>query len=89
MGVFVFGGVFERHPRLKMVVAEGDAGWVPHYMYRADHAAERLGTGLERLISKKPALTSRTISGSPSRTTPPPTRPKSWWATRHWRTAAT
>ncbi|MBK6961316.1 MAG: hypothetical protein IPH23_09055 [Gammaproteobacteria bacterium] len=36
-------------------MAEGDAGWVPHYMYRADHAAERLGTGLERFISKKPS----------------------------------
>jgi predicted TIM-barrel fold metal-dependent hydrolase len=55
MGVFVFGGVFERHPKLRMVVAEGDAGWVPHYMYRADHAAERLGTGLERTISKPPS----------------------------------
>ncbi|MGK2914636.1 MAG: amidohydrolase family protein [Porticoccaceae bacterium] len=55
MGVFLFGGVFERHPKLKMVVAEGDAGWVPHYMYRADHAAERLGTGLDRFISKKPS----------------------------------
>ncbi len=55
MGVFLFGGVFERHPKLKMVVAEGDAGWVPHYMYRADHAADRLGTGLERFISQKPS----------------------------------
>ncbi len=55
MGLFVFGGVFERFPDLKMVVAEGDAGWVPHYMYRADHAAERLGTGLDRIISKKPS----------------------------------
>lgn len=55
MGLFVFGGVFERFPELKMVVAEGDAGWVPHYMYRADHAAERLGTGLHRTISKKPS----------------------------------
>ena len=55
MGLFVFGGVFERHPKLRMVVAEGDAGWVPHYMYRADHAADRLGTGLERTISKPPS----------------------------------
>ena len=28
LGLFVFGGVFERHPDLQMVVAEGDAGWV-------------------------------------------------------------
>ena len=42
LGVFVFGGVFERFPQLKLVVAEGDAGWVPHWMYRADHVAERM-----------------------------------------------
>lgn len=54
LGVFVFGGVFDRHPKLQMVVAEGDAGWVPHYMYRADHAAERLAVGLEHL-AKKPS----------------------------------
>ena len=45
LGVFLFGGVFDRFPELKMVVAEGDAGWVPHWMYRADHAAERLAAG--------------------------------------------
>lgn len=39
VGLMVFGGVFERHPRLKMVCAEADAGWLPHYMYRMDHAA--------------------------------------------------
>lgn len=54
MGVFLFGGVFERFPQLKMVVAEGDAGWVPHYMYRSDHAAERLSTGTDHL-SKLPS----------------------------------
>ena len=41
MGTLIFGGVFERHPRLKVVCVEADAGWVPHYMYRMDHAFER------------------------------------------------
>ena len=41
MGTFVLGGVFERHPRLRVVCVEADAGWVPHYMYRMDHAYER------------------------------------------------
>lgn len=40
VGLMVFGGVFERHPKLKLVCAEGDAGWMPHYMYRMDHAAK-------------------------------------------------
>ena len=41
MGMFVFGGVFERHPDLKVVCVEADAGWVPHYLYRMDHAYKR------------------------------------------------
>ena len=41
MGTFVFGAVFERHPDLRVVCAEADAGWVPHYLYRMDHAFKR------------------------------------------------
>jgi predicted TIM-barrel fold metal-dependent hydrolase len=33
--------VFDRHPDLKIVCAEADAGWAPHYMYRMDHAYKR------------------------------------------------
>ena len=56
IGMFVLGGVFERHPQLKMVCAEGDAGWLPHYMYRMDHAYERHGYHMEsRHLSKLPS----------------------------------
>jgi len=41
MGLLVLGGVFERHPQLKVVCVEADAGWVPHFMYRMDHAYAR------------------------------------------------
>jgi len=41
MGMFVLGAVFERNPQLKIVCVEADAGWVPHYMYRMDHAYKR------------------------------------------------
>jgi predicted TIM-barrel fold metal-dependent hydrolase len=41
MGMLVFGGVFERHPDLRVVCVEADAGWVPHFMYRMDHAFKR------------------------------------------------
>ena len=54
LGLFVFGGVLERFPQLKVVVAEGDAGWVPHWCYRADHVAERMAVGLDQL-SKTPS----------------------------------
>ncbi len=46
MGVFVLGGVFQRHPKLKFIAAEADAGWLPHYSYRMDHAYERHGLWL-------------------------------------------
>ncbi len=57
MGTLIFGGVFERHPNLKVVCVEADAGWVPHYMYRMDHAYKRhrnwLAPGVE--LSKLPS----------------------------------
>ncbi|HWE57683.1 MAG TPA: amidohydrolase family protein [Acidimicrobiales bacterium] len=41
MGMLVLGGVFERNPGIRVVCAEADAGWVPHFMYRLDHAYNR------------------------------------------------
>jgi len=41
IGTFIFGGVFHRHPKLKLVCVESDAGWAPHFMYRMDHAYNR------------------------------------------------
>jgi len=58
MAMLVFGGVFERHPDLKVVCVEADAGWVPHFMYRMDHAFNRHrywlkpGADLQRLPSE-------------------------------------
>jgi uncharacterized protein len=58
MGMMVLGGVFERVPELRIVCVEADAGWVPHYMYRMDHAWKRhrnwlpAGQALSRLPSE-------------------------------------
>jgi predicted TIM-barrel fold metal-dependent hydrolase len=41
MSMLIFGGVFERHPKLKVVCVEADAGWVPHFKFRMDHTFER------------------------------------------------
>jgi predicted TIM-barrel fold metal-dependent hydrolase len=41
ISMFVFDGVFMRHPDLKIVSVEADGGWVPHFMYRMDHAYKR------------------------------------------------
>ncbi len=41
IGALILGGVFERHPTLKVVCVEADAGWVPHYVYRMDAVYNR------------------------------------------------
>lgn len=54
----VLGGVLVRNPRLRIVFAEFDAGWVPHCVDRMDHQVTRhghwlgLGRDLDRLPSE-------------------------------------
>jgi predicted TIM-barrel fold metal-dependent hydrolase len=56
LGMLVLAGVFERHPRLKAVCAEGDAGWLPHYMQRMDQAAHNhADDGILPGLSKQPS----------------------------------
>jgi predicted TIM-barrel fold metal-dependent hydrolase len=57
IGMFIWGGVFERHPKLKLVCTEADAGWAPHYMLYADHyyldrPDRKFGGGLTRKPSE-------------------------------------
>jgi predicted TIM-barrel fold metal-dependent hydrolase len=35
--MMTFGGVFQRHPKLRVVCAETDAGWAPYLMERMDY----------------------------------------------------
>lgn len=39
--LLTLGGVFDRHPDLRVICVEADAGWVPHFKFRLDHAYER------------------------------------------------
>jgi len=57
ISMLIYGGVFERHPELKIICVEADAGWVPHWMYRMDHYYKRHrhslhAKSLERLPSE-------------------------------------
>ncbi|MBP1685267.1 MAG: amidohydrolase [Deltaproteobacteria bacterium] len=38
ISMLVFSGVFERHPKLRIVSVESDASWIPHYGMRMDAA---------------------------------------------------
>jgi uncharacterized protein len=54
--MMVLGGVFERHPALRVVMVENDAGWLPHFCFRLDHAWERHRWSLEiGSISRPPS----------------------------------
>ena len=37
----IFGGALERFPRLQIVSAENDIGWIGHFLQRLDHAYEK------------------------------------------------
>lgn len=57
IAMMVMGGVFERNENLVIACTEADAGWIPHFMYRMDHAVKRHGawmktSGLTRLPSE-------------------------------------
>ncbi len=45
--MMVLSGVFDRHPELRVVMVENDAGWLPHFCFRLDHAWERHRWSLE------------------------------------------
>ena len=55
MGMLIFGGVFERHPKLRIVCVEADAGWAPHWMYRMDHYYDRHRYLRHTSLSRRPS----------------------------------
>lgn len=56
LSIMIFGGVFERFPKLQIVSAENDVSWIPHFLYRLDHAYDRFrhfeGVNLSMLPSE-------------------------------------
>ena len=51
----ILGGVLERFPRLKIVSAESDIGWLAHYVHRLDHAYEKFGAMVQEPLLMKPS----------------------------------
>jgi predicted TIM-barrel fold metal-dependent hydrolase len=51
----VLGGVLERFPRLQIVGAECEIGWLPHWVQRMDHADEKFGALMDVELSMRPS----------------------------------
>jgi predicted TIM-barrel fold metal-dependent hydrolase len=55
IGMLIYGGVFARHPKLRIVCVEADAGWAPHWMYRMDHYYERHHHLRQQVLERRPS----------------------------------
>jgi predicted TIM-barrel fold metal-dependent hydrolase len=51
----VLGGVLERFPRLCIVGAESDVGWLAHWIQRMDHAHARFGAMMDVPLALRPS----------------------------------
>jgi uncharacterized protein len=52
---FIFGGVLDRFPKLKIVSVENDVMWFRHFLYRADRALEHYSSYMAKPLSRKPS----------------------------------
>jgi predicted TIM-barrel fold metal-dependent hydrolase len=51
----IFGGVMMRFPKIRIVSAENDSGWIAHYMYRMDHAFDKFSAMMSEPLEMKPS----------------------------------
>jgi predicted TIM-barrel fold metal-dependent hydrolase len=51
----IFSGAFERHPNLKLVLAESEVGWIPLLLQQWDYYFERFRKAHDLPISRKPS----------------------------------
>jgi uncharacterized protein len=52
---FIYGGVLDRFPGLKLVSAEHDAGWVAHLVHRIDRQYEKWASANDKRLKLKPS----------------------------------
>jgi predicted TIM-barrel fold metal-dependent hydrolase len=55
LAMLVFGGTFERHPDLRVVIAEGGIGWVAYFVERMDHVFAKQGRWAGSTLPEKPS----------------------------------
>jgi predicted TIM-barrel fold metal-dependent hydrolase len=56
LAMLVFGGTFERHPDLRVVIAEGGIGWTAYFVERMDHVFDKQGRWAGTSIKEKPSF---------------------------------
>ena len=54
--MLIFGGTFERHPTLRVIIAEGGIGWLAYYIERMDHVFAKQGRWAGTTIPEKPSF---------------------------------
>jgi predicted TIM-barrel fold metal-dependent hydrolase len=55
IGMFIWSGIFERHPKLKLVCVEAEASWAPHLMHQMDRFATRPTLEAHGALKEKPS----------------------------------
>ena len=56
LAAMIYSGALERHPKLRLVLAESGIGWVPYFVGRLDQAAEKhCGRAQDYKLKAKPS----------------------------------
>jgi predicted TIM-barrel fold metal-dependent hydrolase len=55
VSLLIFSGVLERHPRLRVVVAESGIGWIPFVLERMDYTFNRHRRWMKTGITERPS----------------------------------
>ncbi len=56
IAILIFGGVLERHPKLKVIIAEGGIGWLAYFLERMDHVFHKQGRWARTTLKEKPSF---------------------------------
>jgi len=56
LALLIFSGVLERHPDLRLVIAEGGIGWLAYYIERMDHVMKKHGAFAGTTIKELPSF---------------------------------
>jgi predicted TIM-barrel fold metal-dependent hydrolase len=55
LAAWIVGGVFQRHPRLRVVLVEAGLGWIPYFLERLDTVKKRHGWDHYEMLPELPS----------------------------------